>query len=185
MVRACRPSFSVEPILGEEDKDKAVLTIERESENAHKCFEQIVACKKTLESLVGTCNGMPLLISRVLAFVLCLRHLDMIRPLSLAACGWAPAFHALALSLSLSCSHSLALSLCFYLANSLDPVASAQPGLGSDSDGAPSDGAQSSSLPQQPPVPPSVPAGASRRPDACVLMGLQRHVCVAMGLQRR
>jgi hypothetical protein len=32
----CKPSFSAEPILTEEDKTKAMATIERESENAHK-----------------------------------------------------------------------------------------------------------------------------------------------------
>ena len=49
----CKPSFSAEPILTEEDKAKAMASMQRESENAHQAFEDILACKKTLEKLLG------------------------------------------------------------------------------------------------------------------------------------
>ena len=49
----CKPSFSAEPVHTEEDKIKAIETMERESEKAHKAFEEILTCKKTLERLLG------------------------------------------------------------------------------------------------------------------------------------
>jgi hypothetical protein len=49
----CKPSFIAEPILTQEDKAKAMDTMQRESENAHQAFEDILSCKKTLEKLLG------------------------------------------------------------------------------------------------------------------------------------
>lgn len=48
----CRPSFAVETIADDTDKAKALAAIQRESENAHKCFLEIVSCKRTLEQLL-------------------------------------------------------------------------------------------------------------------------------------
>jgi E3 ubiquitin-protein ligase UBR4 len=48
----CRPSFAVETIADDADKAKALAAIQRESENAHKCFLEIASCKRTLEQLL-------------------------------------------------------------------------------------------------------------------------------------
>eukprot|EP00960_Hanusia_phi_P031785 749481-Hanusia_phi.AAC.19 len=46
-----KTSLSVEPIMDEDDKAKAVLTMERESENAYKAYQDIQSCKRALEVL--------------------------------------------------------------------------------------------------------------------------------------
>jgi E3 ubiquitin-protein ligase UBR4 len=49
----CCTSFTIDAIADEADKAKTISAIQRESENAHKCFQDIIACKRTLEQLLS------------------------------------------------------------------------------------------------------------------------------------